>query len=128
MWAAAKRRCPARQPDNEARRRRRAFFIHAKGNETMTIYLLTYDLLKEPDSEDYKPLWAELKRLGGHKVQYSVWLLDLTNDTAKQVHDHFKGYVDSNDRLWVSELVSNYWCSNAISGTNDWLAAHPPRR
>lgn len=93
----------------------------------MTIYTLAYDLRKEQTSEDYKPLWAELERLGGLRTQYSLWLLDL-NNTAKEVHDHFKGYLDSNDRLWVSELTKNNYYSNAIGGTNDWLAAHPPQR
>lgn len=93
----------------------------------MTIYLLAYDLRKEQTSADYEPLWAELKRLGGHRTQYSLWLLDL-NNTAKEVHDHFKRYLDSDDRLWVSELTKNHYYSNAMAGTNDWLAAHPPQR
>ena len=93
----------------------------------MTIYLLAYDLMKEQNSDDYKPLWKELGRLGAHKTQYSLWLLDVTN-TAKELHDHFKGFVDSNDRVWVSELTKNHYYSNAIAGTNNWLTAHPPSR
>ena len=93
----------------------------------MTIYTLAYDLMKEQTSDDYKPLWAELKRIGVHRTQFSLWLIDL-NNTAKEVHDHFKGYVDSNDRLFVSELTKNKHYSNAIAGTNNWLASHPPSR
>ena len=93
----------------------------------MTSYLLSYDLTKEPDSADYKPLWDELKRWGAQKTQYSVWLV-ADNSTAEQVHNHFKQYLDDNDRLWVAEIVRNKHYSNAIKGTNDWLAKNPPTR
>ncbi len=93
----------------------------------MTIFTLTYDLNKEETSADYKPLIDELKRLKAHKYQYSAWLVNLDN-TAKQVHDHFRGFMDNNDALWVSELTKVHHFSGAKSGTNDWLKSNPPAR
>ena len=74
----------------------------------MASYLLSYDLMKEQTSADYVPLWNELKRLGAQKTQYSVWLINASN-TAREIHDHFKKLLDTNDRLWVNEVVRNHY-------------------
>ena len=92
----------------------------------MTVYLLTYDLVNETGGYDYQTLWDELNRLEAQKTQYSVWLVNL-NNTPREVHNHFKQFVDSDDRLWVTRLRPNeYTYSNAIKGTNDWLSKNPP--
>lgn len=90
----------------------------------MTTYTISYDLIK---SKDYKSLIDELERLGAHRTQNSYWLVAVTN-TAKELHDHLKKFVDSDDRIWVSELTSNHYYANAISGTNDWIAKNRPAR
>ena len=92
----------------------------------MAVYVFTYDLRNESGSQDYQPLWDELERLGAHRFQDSAWLLNL-NNTAKEVIEHFKGFTDSDDRLYVSIVHDNeYWYTNAMAGTNDWLKANPP--
>ena len=92
----------------------------------MSIFLVAYDLRNESGSQDYEPLWAELKRLGGIRTQYSLWLVNV-NNTAKEVCEHFQGFVDPDDRVWVSRVRANsYWYVNAIGGTNKWLTANPP--
>ena len=92
----------------------------------MTIYLLSYDLIKERSGQDYQPLWDELKRLGAHRTQLSARLIDV-NNTAQQLTEHFKQFVDKDDRLWVTRVRPNeHWYVNAIAGTNDWLQRHPP--
>lgn len=92
----------------------------------MSVYTLAYDLVKETGSHDYEPLWAELKRLDAHRVQYSFWLVNLNNN-SKEVHDHFKAYLDENDRLFVDRLRKNEnWYSGAMAGTNAWLERNPP--
>lgn len=88
----------------------------------MAIYVLSYDLNKE---KDYETLYDELKRLDGHRALNSFWLLNLEN-TAKEVRDHFKRYMDDDDALWVSELTNNYASKRAKKGTKDWLTANPP--
>lgn len=91
----------------------------------MAIYLLSYDLVKETSSFDYKPLWAELRRLDAHKTQFSLWLINLDN-TAKDVADHFRNFMDENDRLWITRVRSGEHWFFAMEGTNEWLAANPP--
>lgn len=78
------------------------------------------------DSEDYEPLWDELKRLDAHKTQLSLWLVNV-NNTARELVDHLKGFVDSNDRLWATRLHrGEYHFVNAMGGTNKWLTDNPP--
>lgn len=93
----------------------------------MTSYVVAYDLVKESSSHDYGPLTKELERLGGHRTQYSLWLVNVAN-TAKELHDHIRGYLDKNDRLWVLELTKSHYYSKAMAGTNDWIAKNPPSR
>lgn len=92
----------------------------------MTAYLLAYDLVNERGSHDYKPLWAALTKAGAHRTQLSAWLVASTVG-VQTVHDHFKAYLDTDDRLWVTRLRANeHWFSNALAGTNDWLKRNPP--
>lgn len=92
----------------------------------MAVYFLTYDLVNETGSQDYEPLWDELKRLKGHRTQYSVWLVNL-NNTPIEVREHFQKFLDSDDSIWVTELFKNHYTfANARSGTNDWLSKNPP--
>jgi hypothetical protein len=94
----------------------------------MAVFLLQYDLVNESGSHDYEPLWAELKRIGSHRTQYSSWLVLFKDGaTAKGVHDYFKPYVDKDDRLMVCSFQKGaHWFSNAMGGTNAWLAKHQP--
>jgi hypothetical protein len=94
---------------------------------TMTDYALAYDLVKEQSSHDYEPLWAELKRLGGHRTEYSLWLINV-NNTAKETCDQLRNYLDKDDRLWGLELTENHYFANATDGTNDWIMNNPPSR
>jgi hypothetical protein len=94
----------------------------------MSVYLLAYDLVdeKKNPSHDYQILWDELKRLGAHRTQYSLWLINLSN-TPKEVVDHFRNFVDENDRLWATKIFrGEYHFVNARAGTNTWLEANPP--
>lgn len=90
----------------------------------MTTFTVSYDLIKR---KDYQTLWDELNRLGAHRTQASYWLVNV-NNTAKELHDHLKNFVDGDDKIWVSELTKNHWFANALGGTNDWLAKNPPSR
>lgn len=93
----------------------------------MTGFVLAYDMRGKPDSHDYQPLWDELKRFGSVRVQDSFWLISASN-TAKELHDHIKKYMHTNDRLWVSELTKLHFGSNIMPGTNEWLVSHPQDR
>ena len=88
------------------------------------IFLVCYDLTKKKPEFDYEVLWNELKRLDAHRVQESVWIVELSG-TVKQAFDRFKRFVHGDDRLWVSSVRSNeYWYTQAYPGTNAWLGRH----
>jgi hypothetical protein len=94
----------------------------------MSVYLLAYDLVKEKKNAkiDYQKLWDELKHLEAHRTQLSVWLINL-NNTPKETLEHFKQFVDYNDRLWVTKVFRDeYTYNNAMAGTTNWLKANPP--
>ena len=93
----------------------------------MPPFLVTYDLVKEETSEDYKPLIDDLKERGAHRYQASCWLVNL-NNTADEVFDHYKAFLDSNDKLLVSELTWNNKQERNFKGTNDWIKNNPPTR
>jgi CRISPR-associated endonuclease Cas2 len=90
----------------------------------LTTYTLSYDLNRE---KDYAKLLGELRRLGAVRTQASMWLVAV-NNTAKELHDHLKTFVDGDDALWISELTRNHWYSNAMTGTNDFLKTNPAAR
>jgi len=97
-----------------------------EGTHKLAIFILSYDLVKKKTEFDYEILWSELKRIGAHRVQESHWLLNLAN-TAKEVVEHFQGYVHADDKLWASTARKDqYWFRNANGGTTDWLKQNPP--
>jgi CRISPR-associated endonuclease Cas2 len=111
-------------PDSGVSRLRSTLLGSAKQQETkLAKFLLTYDLIAEKDGYDYEPLWAELKRLGGVKTQYSVYLIEL-NNSQQQVVDHFKTFMDGDDYLMVVELTKKPNFTKAMNGTNAWIAAN----
>lgn len=85
----------------------------------MAHFLITYDLIKD---KDYKKLIHELKRLEAHRPALSVWFADL-NNTAVEVRDHLKAFVDKDDKLVVVEFSKRPAVFNAFTGTKDWLDA-----
>jgi hypothetical protein len=67
----------------------------------MTMFTLTYDL-RSP-GQDYKKLYAELARVGAERVTESQWAL-VGDYTVVQLRDHFRQFLDSNDRLVVVQV------------------------
>ncbi|EAQ37062.1 hypothetical protein NB311A_07928 [Nitrobacter sp. Nb-311A] len=94
----------------------------------MSVYLIAYDLVEEKKNAqiDYQRLWDELRRLGAHRTQLSTWLINVTN-TPQELVEHFRDFVDHNDRIWVTKVFrGERWFVNAMAGTNKWLEANPP--
>lgn len=85
----------------------------------MPIYAITYDLNKE---KDYKSLWEELDRLKGKKAAKSFYLLNLTDDSAQDVIDHFKNFIDKDDTfIVVKTTIKNIQVFRPLLGTSDWI-------
>ncbi|EJL6486936.1 hypothetical protein [Vibrio cholerae] len=89
----------------------------------MAIFVFGYDMVNEQGSaSDYQDLWDELKRLGAHRVQDSLWVINLDN-TAGEVVQHFRSFVDDDDRLWASVVTpGQFHYVGAKTGTNNWFS------
>lgn len=74
-------------------------------------YLISYDLDKP--GQNYDRLIARLKEHGAFRVLLSQWALKSTW-TPIQLRDDLRTYVDSNDRLLVTE-VGNWASLNLIA-------------
>jgi hypothetical protein len=72
----------------------------------MALYMVSYDL--HQPGRHYESLWAELGRLGARRLLASDWAVDL-NNTAGQVRDHFRSFIDDNDSLLVTKSDRHDW-------------------
>ena len=89
------------------------------------ILLITYDLNKEPDSDDYKGFMAYIKSFDWARLSESCYAVS-TSLTPTQVYAALKPFTDANDYLIVISLRTPY------SGVNkkeviDWLAKFLPQ-
>ena len=80
----------------------------------MNTYIVTYDLRK---SRDYESLYKAIKSYKWAYVLESVWCI-VTSDSAKDIRDYLKGFMDNDDGLFVIKsgteaAWSNVECSNA---------------
>lgn len=87
----------------------------------MAVFAVVYQLNKD---KDYPKLWEELARLGGHKAQNSLYLLDLKDESEHVVGSHLRKYIDDvDDMLFVTKIMSRPYSLRCKKGTNDWLDA-----
>lgn len=69
----------------------------------MALYFVSYDLVK---NKDYSKIIDELKRLNARRMLKSNWCLTRpTSGESKNLRDHFQKFIDSDDRLVVSEVT-----------------------
>ena len=81
-------------------------------------YIISYDLVAP--GRDYQTLWNELARMGAQRVLQSQWAVRRVETSAAGLRDHFRQFIDSNDRLLVTCLDSSDWASlNAITDPNN---------
>jgi len=87
------------------------------------VYLVTYDLKSPYDTaEDYQrvidalksayPSWCHLEK--------SVWII-VTPESATDVRDNLKAFLNSTDILFVGRLQGNWGSYNLGSKRNDWI-------
>jgi len=82
----------------------------------MAKYLISYDLMAP--GKDYQPLIAALEKMGAKKVLLSEWAISI-NQTAEQLRDTIRAYMDANDRIVVDELSPTNWATwNALIDLN----------
>jgi hypothetical protein len=68
----------------------------------MALYFLDYDLRKQ---RNYQPLYDELAKFNALRLLESSWCFKRINTTTKDLRDHFKQFIDSDDGLWVAEVT-----------------------
>jgi CRISPR/Cas system-associated endoribonuclease Cas2 len=83
----------------------------------MSVLLVGYDL--DAPGQDYKPLWAALRRYTHHHALDSTWFLDTTK-SASDVRDELKKLVDKNDQVFAFKLRKNWAAARTDEGTA-WL-------
>lgn len=83
----------------------------------MPLFAISYDLIKR---KDYPRLWEEFERLGAHKPVLSLYLVNL-DEAAIEVRDHFKQFIDDDDKLIVIEFSKKPTFTRARQGTNAWI-------
>lgn len=87
----------------------------------MAKYLVTYDLVGTNEgSADYHRLIEAIETyLDWGRVQKSVWLIKSTR-TAPEIFNHLGSFMDSNDRLFVVQLMSEAAWHNEMC-TREWI-------
>lgn len=85
----------------------------------MAKYLINYDLRKP--GRNYDDLYKTLNSYSNIHPMESFWIIKSSNSTS-YIRDELKTKIDSNDKLFVSEL--NGWASFYLTQTEaDWLKA-----
>src|SRR5688500_13980031 len=85
----------------------------------MAYMIVSYDLVK---NKDYPKLWAEMTRLNAAKALESLYFLDIAN-TALDIKEHLKQYIDNDDRLLVTEFTKKPQFTRMYKTGADWIAA-----
>lgn len=86
----------------------------------MAYFSVSYQL---NNRKDYKPLWKEMDRLGGHKAMNDYYLLDVNLDTPAELRKHLADFIDDDDMLFVCRLDSRPAGWKCYQGTSAWLDA-----
>ncbi|RKR02586.1 hypothetical protein C7446_2304 [Kushneria sinocarnis] len=86
----------------------------------MPVYIVSYDLNKY---KDYQRLYAAIKTYTYYDSELeSFWFID-SYKSAVEIRNHLQQYVDSDDELFVGELVSNWGATNTMQRSGSWLNA-----
>ncbi len=87
----------------------------------MAYFIVNYQLNK--DGQDYQSLWDEFERLGAHKAQRTVYLVDCNAANAAALLAHLRDLIDGNDMMLVCELTEKPASFRSFEGTKDWINA-----
>lgn len=67
----------------------------------MSKYCISYDL--NENHKDYDGLISAIKEYNYIKALYSTWFVK-SNDTAQDIYNHLKPYIDNDDHLFVIKV------------------------
>jgi hypothetical protein len=83
----------------------------------MALYWIGYDLDKP--GQDYSDLIQRLQQLGARRILKSDWLLAHNSTTPAAIRDDLSRFMDSNDRILVSEQRNNAAWRNLLISDAD---------
>lgn len=83
----------------------------------MSILCVDYDL--NSPGQDYKPLWAALRKYTHCHALDSTWFLD-TAKSPGDVRDQLSKLIDKNDQLYVFRL-RKHWAAHRKDACTEWL-------
>lgn len=86
----------------------------------MKLYIVTCDLLQ---TGDYASLQTRLKAIRGCQLLKSQWAF-LANESATELKDLIRGFVDRNDRIVVVEAGADWASRHAFAKLGDLI--EPP--
>lgn len=82
----------------------------------MALYFLEYDLRKQ---RDYQKVYDELAKFSALRVLQSLWCFNRVNTNTENLRNHFRQFIDQDDRLIVIE--ANEWASINMLATPNQL-------
>ncbi len=65
--------------------------------------------------QDHQSLYDQLAKANAVQVLESLWCFKRVNTTAEELRDHFKQFIEGDDRLSVSEV--DHWATYNTLGT-----------
>lgn len=89
----------------------------------MPVLLVTYDLNRP--GKDYSNLLSAIKKFSWARLSESSYAV-ATSLSPQAVFDRLRPYLDTNDHLYVINLVRPY-AGFGPKEVNDWLEQHLPR-
>ncbi len=72
----------------------------------MKVYLITYDLNRP--GQKYDLLYQAIKGYTHSHFMQNAWIIH-TNQAASEVRDHLQAHIDTNDKLFVSQVREAAW-------------------
>lgn len=68
--------------------------------------IITYDLRKERNSDDYKKLYDVIEKQGETiRILESVWMV-YTTKTSEQLRDFLLPYIDKDDGIFIADMAN----------------------
>ncbi|WP_336981874.1 hypothetical protein [Altererythrobacter fulvus] len=94
----------------------------------MPIFVITFDARKAAGKQhDYNAFANELKKQKCLQIQNGTFLGSF-NNTATQVHNHFRKFLHKVDSLLVNEMVQHFAYTGGAKNIAKWLELNPPAK
>lgn len=78
-----------------------------QGGRSALRYVISDDLTQP--GQNYTQLWEALEAEGAARVPASQWCGRWNDTTAEELRDHFRLFIDNNDRILVTCIDSDDW-------------------